>query len=249
VSLGLRAVAQLFRHGQSRPAAAAAAAPAGSVTARPETERDLLAFLASHGVGIIPGTVVHSAAEASAAARAVGAPAVLKIASADVAHKTDVGGVALHVSGDAAVESAYGEILRRVAAAKPDARLDGVIVSPMRTGGVEFFVGVLRDPQWGLHIAVGLGGVWVEALQDTSLRLLPVAENDVLEMLDELRGGALLDGYRGAPAVDRPAVARSVVTIGNAAIALGPKLVALEVNPLLASSHGLEALDALCIWE
>src|SRR3546814_8486520 len=101
-------------------------------------------------------------------------------------------------------------MMQRVKAAKPDAKLDGIIVSPMRGGGVELFVGTMRDPQWGAAIAVGLGGVFVEELKDTSLQLLPIAEHDALERLGELRGSALLDGFRGAPAVARATLARSL---------------------------------------
>jgi hypothetical protein len=114
--------------------------------------------------------------------------------------------------------------------------------------GVELFVGVLRDPLWGPAIAVGLGGIWVEALRDTAIRLLPVAPEEVLEMLAELRGARLLDGYRGSPPVDRRAVAEAVARIGDAALALGPDLTSLEVNPLLATATGAEALDALAVW-
>jgi hypothetical protein len=91
--------------------------------------------------------------------------------------------------------------------------------------------------------------VWVEALKDTSTRLLPLTEDDALEMLQELRGAALLDGFRGAPPVDRMALARAIVAIGNAALALGPTLVSLEVNPLLASADRVEALDGLAVWD
>jgi hypothetical protein len=140
-------------------------------------------------------------------------------------------------------------MLARVAEARPDARLDGAIVSPMRGKGTELFVGTMRDPQWGPAIAVGLGGVFVEVLKDTSLRLLPVTEEDALQMLDELRGRALLDGFRGAPAVDRRAAARAIVAIGDAALALGPDLLCLEVNPLLATQDRIEALDGLTVWE
>jgi hypothetical protein len=121
-------------------------------------------------------------------------------------------------------------------------------VSPMRDGGLELFIGTLRDPQWGPVITLGLGGVWVEALRDTSLRLLPITEADALTMLDELRGAALLDGYRGASPVSRGAIAKAVVQVGEAALTLGPDLVSLEINPLLAGPTGVEALDALVVW-
>ncbi|MCY1313186.1 ATP-grasp domain protein [compost metagenome] len=94
-----------------------------------------------------------------------------------------------------------------------------------------------------------MGGIWVEALQDTSLRLLPVTAGDVLEQLSELRASKLLDGFRGAPAVDRQALAEIIAKIGNAALALGPELVSLEINPLWSDGEKIEALDALAIWD
>ncbi len=194
-------------------------------------------------------TLAQDEAAAVAAARALGGPVVLKIASADIAHKSDIGGVLLNSAGDAAVADGFRRIIASVRAARPEAAIDGVLVAPMREGGVELFVGVLRDPVWGPAIAVGLGGVWVEVLRDTSLRVLPVRPEDVLEMLAELRGARLLDGYRGSAPVDRAALAEAIARIGDAALALGPGLAALEVNPLLATPAGAEALDALAIWE
>ncbi len=246
--LCLNALAHLFRQQRNRRIVPGAPTSPGVSTARPKSERAVLEHLARHGVQVIPGSIAPSAAAACEAARAFGGPVALKIASPDIPHKTDIGGVALDVSGDAAVRTNYENILARARTALPHANIEGVIVSPMRTGGIELFIGTLRDPQWGPAIAVGLGGVWVEALRDTSLRLLPISDSEALEMLGELRGSALLDGFRGAAAVDRIAVARALVAIGNAALALGSDLVALEVNPLLASADRVEALDALAIW-
>lgn len=212
-------------------------------------ERGVLDYLQSHGVPVIPGRIVQNAPEAVAEAQGFDAPAVLKISSRDIPHKTEVGGVALNLSGEAAITAAFEAMIAKVKAAKPDAELDGVIVSPMRSQGVELFVGTLKDPQWGPAIAVGLGGVFVEVLKDTALRLLPVSEGDVLEMLDELRGKALLDGFRGSTPVDRQAVAKAVKAIGDAALGLGSQAVSLEVNPLLADGSRIEALDGLIIWE
>jgi acetate---CoA ligase (ADP-forming) len=209
----------------------------------------VLNHLAAFGLNVIPGIVAGSADEAVVAARKIGGPVVLKIASPDILHKTEVGGVALKLVGEDAVRAAHDALRGRVAAARPDARIDGVIVSPMRMGGVELFVGTMRDPQYGAAIAVGLGGVFVEVLKDTSLRLLPVTEQDALEMLDELRGRAILDGFRGAPAVNRQAVAKAIVAIGNAALALAPNLVSLEVNPLLSWNDQVEALDGVTVWD
>jgi succinyl-CoA synthetase beta subunit len=241
-----RAFAWAERQERGVPAAPPAPAPA---TERPRGEFAALAYLASRGVPVVPMTLARNAAEAVAAARALGGPAALKVASPDIAHKSDVGGVLLGLEGEAAVAEGFDRIVSAARSAKPGAALDGVLVAPMRSGGgVELFVGVLRDPLWGPAVAVGLGGVWVEALRDTAIRLLPVSPDEVLEMFGELRGARLLDGFRGAPGIDRRAAAEAVARIGDAALALGPALAALEVNPLRATADGAEALDALASW-
>jgi acyl-CoA synthetase (NDP forming) len=229
-----------------RPAAAIEETEAAG--ARPESERATLDHLAGFGVKVIPARLVTSAAQAVAAAAATGGPVALKISSPDIAHKTECGGVRLGVTGDAAVQEAFEAIMRGVAQAAPAARLDGVLVAPMRRGGLELFVGTARDPVWGPVIALGLGGIFVEALADTACALLPVTRDEVVEMLNRLRGAKLLHGFRGAQPVDLAAVADAVVRIGEAALALGPGLAALEVNPLLADGAMVEALDALAIW-
>ncbi len=221
------------------PAAAPATAPAGRP---PLSERAALDFLAAHGLTVIPTELATDADHAVAAARRIGGRVVLKIASDDIRHKSDIGGVALNLEGDQAVAEAY----RRVRAAAPaGARVDGVLVAPMRSGGLELFVGCTSDAQWGPVIAVGLGGVWVEVLQDVALRPLPVLPEEARRMLTELRGAKLLAGARGVPAADLDAVASAVAAIGNAALALGPELDALEVNPLWVRGSQVEALDAL----
>jgi acyl-CoA synthetase (NDP forming) len=214
---------------------------------RPVTERATLEYLAAFGVPVIPAVLVHSQHEAAAAAT-VG-PVVLKIASPDIAHKSDIGGVRLNVVGEAAAAAAYEHIMTAVSRAKPDARIEGVLVSPMRAPGIELFAGVARDPQWGLVLAVALGGVWVEVLGDSALRLLPVTASDVEGMMRSLRGAALLDGYRGSEPVNIAAAAQAIARIGDAALALGADLSALEVNPLLAVGGTVEALDALAVWQ
>lgn len=220
-----------------------------SPAAQPRTERAVLDYLARNGVPVVPGPVVGSAAEAVKAADHMGYPVVLKVASPDIAHKTEAGGVKLNLQDAEAVAAAHDAILASAKAYRADARIDGVIVSPMRKGGIELFAGTMRDPQWGLVLAIGFGGVFVEVLKDVSQRLLPVTEADVLEMLDELRGSRMLDGFRGTPPIDRAAVAKAIVAIGEAAMALGPDLVSLEVNPLLVEGGRVEALDGLTIWD
>ena len=151
----------------------------------------------------------------------------------------------LNLHGDAAVGAAFRRI---IANAPAGARVDGVLVAPMRTGGIELFVGCTRDAQWGPVVAVGLGGVWVEVLQDVVLRPLPIDAAEVRRMLGGLRGARLLQGARGAQPADLNAVAAVIACIGDAAVALGPDLEALEVNPLWVRGTDVEALDALAVW-
>ena len=118
----------------------------------------------------------------------------------------------------------------------------------MRRGGLELIVGVVRDAHWGPTLAVGLGGVWVHVADDTSLRLLPVDESDVREMLDELRGRALLDGVRGLPAADLDRLVETIAAFARLAERLGPRLASIEINPLRVDGATVEALDAVVVW-
>ncbi len=233
-------------HGPARPLLLAAQ-PA-EVHDRLASERAVLDFLADAGVPVIPGQVVTTRADAEAFAASMAGPLVLKIASPDIAHKTEVGGVKLNVAQDD-VGAAFDAIVAAVAKARPHARIDGVIVSPMRTdGGLELLVGVTRDPTWGPTITVGFGGVLVEVLADVAIAPLPVDRTDVLSMLQRLRGAKLFKGFRGAPPANFDRLAEAIVSIGAAALRLGPDLASLEVNPLLVRGDHIEALDGLVIW-
>jgi len=204
-------------------------------------------LLASGGVPVVPARLAATRDAAVTAALHFGFPVVLKVASAGVTHKTDVGGVAIDLRGPDEVARAFTSITTSVRSALPQARVDGVLVSPMRRGGVELLVSVRRDLAWGPVLAVGLGGVWVEALKDTSLRLLPVGADQVEEALNELRGAALLRGRRNRPPVSLGRVAEVVVAIAAVAMSLGEALETLEVNPLWADGDDVEVLDALVV--
>ena len=128
------------------------------------------------------------------------------------------------------------------------AHVEGAIVAPMRSGGIELIVGVVDDEQWGPALAVGLGGVWVHVLDDTSLRLLPVDDRDVRDMLEELRGKALLDGVRGTPAADVDRLVATIAAFARLAGRLGPGLASIEINPLRVEGATVEALDAVVVW-
>lgn len=248
IELGVRALAHLQRWSECLLAEEVQPAAAATAGSRPVTEREVLDHLASFGVAIIPAVLAQDADQAAQAARDFAGPVVLKIASPDIAHKTEASGVRLNLQGDADVRQAFAEIVRSARAYDRSARIDGVIVAPMRSGGTELIVGVARDPQWGPAIVVGLGGVFTEALDDSQLRLLPVNATEVLGMLQELRGTRLLLGFRGAPPADLDGLASTIAAIGTAALALGPDLAALEVNPLRVQGSEIECLDGLAVY-
>ena len=210
------------------------------------SEHDARTLLSDAGIPVVPARLAGSAEEAVEAAADFGGPLSVKIVSADILHKSDIGGVQLDVPpGEEAVRAAY----QTVTAAAPDgARIVGVLVSPMRRGGTELLVGVVRDPQWGPVLAVAIGGLFVEVLRDSALAPLPVTQGQAGRLLDRLRGRAVLDGVRGAAPADRDALTAVIARIGDLALALGEDLESLEVNPLLADGARIEALDAVLTW-
>ncbi|GAA4663441.1 acetate--CoA ligase family protein [Gordonia humi] len=204
--------------------------------------------LAQAGVGVVPSDLVSSADEAIAAAAALGRPVAVKIASPDILHKSDIGGVVLDVEGAEAVADAFRRVIDAAAEHAPDAPIEGVLISPMRDASVELLVGVVRDRQWGLVLAVAIGGVFVEVLDDSALATVPVGVDRARGLLERLRGGALLTGVRGRAPADLDAVAVAIARIGDLAAALGDDLESLEVNPLRVDGAVIEALDAVITW-
>jgi acyl-CoA synthetase (NDP forming) len=249
VSDAVRAAGRLA--GVGRVAAAAEAVTPVAATALPEggaaTEVSAKAVLAAAGVPVVQERLVTSAAEAAAAAeQAVGAVA-MKIVSPDILHKTEVDGVALDVRGAAAAAAAYARIDEAARTACPDARIEGVVVAPMVTDGVETILGAFNDPTFGPVVMFGLGGVFVEVLQDVTYRLAPFGPETAREMVREVRGFAVLDGARGRPPVDLDALAAALSALSHFAAAHRDVLDGVEVNPFLARPRGLGgvAVDAL----
>ncbi len=185
-----------------------------------------------------------SAADAKGLAASIGWPVVLKIASPDIVHKTDVGGVALNVRSEEEVEAAFERIMQSVAATHPEARLDGVTVEEMCTGGQEIIIGLLDDAQFGPSIMFGLGGVFVELLEDVSFRVLPIRRQDAEEMISEIRGHRLLEGYRGLPAVSREMLVDLLMKAGEMGMDLSPRLESVDFNPIMVWGNEHRVLDA-----
>jgi acyl-CoA synthetase (NDP forming) len=210
------------------------------------TEHRAAALLAANGIPVVPAELAPDADAAVVAAKRFGYPVVLKAVADGLGHKSDIGGVRLGLSGPEDVRRAHREVCETLRAS--GASGISTLVQPQRGGGVELLVGVVRDPAWGLTMAIGLGGIWVEVLRDSALRLLPVDHDQVRQALGELRGAALLRGARGSTPADLDAVADVVVRIGRLAGGLGQRLESLEVNPLLVDGSRVEALDALVTW-
>ncbi len=205
-------------------------------------------LLAAYGIPLVPGGAAHSAVEAAEIARQVGFPVVLKIISPDILHKSDAGGIALNLRDEAAVEAAYREMMTRIGASHPQARLEGALIEAMIPNGVEVIVGMRRDPFFGPLMMFGLGGIYVELFGDVSFRVAPLGRRDALEMIHQTHAGRLLTGYRGQPNADLDAVVDVILRLGQLALDF-PQIEEMEVNPLLAlpEGQGVVALDARII--
>ena len=225
-----------------------AEAPADLNVGEPITEVAALRILSEAGIPVVRQDVVRSAAAATAAATAGGGAVVLKIVSADIAHKTEVGGVALNIMpADAA--AAYAELLAAVAQSAPDAKIDGVLVAPMITDGVETILGVFNDPAFGPVVVFGLGGVFVEVLRDVTYRLAPFDTDVAEQMIREIKGFALLDGARNLPRADIGALAEALSNLSYFAAAHRVVLDSIDINPFLVRpvGSGGMAADALIL--
>ncbi|HEX7354052.1 MAG TPA: acetate--CoA ligase family protein [Mycobacteriales bacterium] len=210
------------------------------------SEHRAAAFLAERGIPVVPQQLVEDADAAADAAERFGYPVVVKLAADDLLHKSDIGGVRLGLGTAAEVRQAYDDVV--AAGRSAGGTVLGALVQPQRSGGIELLVGVVTDPVWGHVLAVGLGGIWVEVLRDTALRVLPVTRDDVRTALTELRGAAVLHGARGTEPADLDAVADAITAITGLATDLGDRLESLEINPLLVTGARVEALDALITW-
>ena len=203
-------------------------------------------LLDNYGVPVVARRLADTVDEAVAAAEALGYPVALKVESSDIAHKSDVGGVRLGLADAGAVRRAWTTMLAEVARHAPAAGVVGALVTRMAAPGIEMSVGVQRDPQFGPALMVGLGGVWVEALGDVSLRLLPVDEPEAHAMLSELKAAPLLGAFRGAGPRDVKALVATMVALSRLALDHADRVVSVEVNPLLVheNGRGATAVDA-----
>ena len=202
-----------------------------------------------YGVPVPDEVIVTSKEEAAQFAKNHPGPLVMKVESADILHKSDVGGVKLNVCGPEAAEKAYEEIMESVTAKRPDAHINGILTVPMLDAGVEIIIGVNNDPQFGPMIMVGMGGVFVEVFKDVALYPAPLKEEEALEMLKSLKSFKLLNGYRGTEKCDIKALCQTIVAISNYAQANKDVLKELDINPLFVypEGKGVGVADALIV--
>jgi succinyl-CoA synthetase beta subunit len=214
---------------------------------RTTDERSARALLRDCGIPVAMDELAQSREEAVQIAQRICGKVVLKVASAEIAHKSEVGGVLLGLEGAAAVGDGFDRLLTHVRQLKPEAHIDGVLVSPLIEGGVEVLVGYSCDPVFGPLVAVGLGGIFVETLKDKSVELAPFGTDVALRMLQSLRGFDILLGVRGRPAVDLSALTEVIARVSAFAARHADVVESLEINPLIVQATGVMAVDALLV--
>jgi len=253
--LGYHAWRERYRAGGAAPLPAPTAEQARAVQRLKAADRATLSesqskqVIAAWGVPVSRDVSVRSADAALRAARRIGYPVAIKADSADIPHKTEAGVVRLGLRDARAVRAAYGEIMANAAAHAPDANVSGVLVQEMVSGGIEVIVGVTYDPQLGPMLLFGVGGVMVEVYRDVAHRRCPVSRSEAHDMISEVKGAALLRGFRGQPAADVDALADVLVRVSQLAVHLDGTLAELDINPLmvLPAGQGVKAVDALVV--
>jgi len=205
-------------------------------------------ILRACGIKTVRESLARNEEEAVQIASSLGYPVVLKIDSPGIPHKTEAGGVVLNLDTPDKVRTAYGKVIQAAKNYNPGARIEGVLVQEMLTGGIEVMAGISRDPAFGPVIMFGLGGIFVEALEDISLRVAPLNAEDAWEMIREIKGFRVLSGIRGNPPADQEAIVDVLLKLSQLALDF-PQIAELDINPLFVyeKGSGARAADALMI--
>jgi acetyl coenzyme A synthetase (ADP forming)-like protein len=210
------------------------------------SQTDAMGVLNAYGLPAIKTEFARTRQQAIDLAKKIGLPVAMKIVSPDVVHKTDIGAVKLDLNSEQDVGGAFDEIVKNVKVNAPNARIDGVLLQNYVTGGTETIIGIHRDPKFGPLLMFGLGGIYVEAYRDVSFRLAPIRELGAHNMIQQIRGGKILQGFRGQPPRDLEAIAECIERLSQLAMEL-EDVQELDVNPLLAFEKGCKAVDARVI--
>jgi acyl-CoA synthetase (NDP forming) len=200
-------------------------------------------LLSAQGIPVAPAQLARSPSAAVRLAKRLGLPVALKVVSRDIIHKSDVGGVRLHLTSFSQVSKAYGDILAAVRSRVPEAVIDGVSVQPMAKPGIEVVAGLTRDRTFGPVIMFGLGGIFVEVLNDVVFRVVPLRLRDARAMIREIRGFPILQGSRGTPSADLGALEGMLLALSNLA-EQHPEIHEIDLNPVFAYPTGVLAVDA-----
>ena len=207
------------------------------------TEIEAKSMLEAAGVPVSPARLAKTKEEAAKVAAELGFPVVLKIVSPQITHKSDVGGVALGLTSADEVTAAFDRITASAKQHVKNATIEGVAVQRMEPQGVEVIVGITKDPQFGPVMMFGLGGVLVEVLKDVAFRVVPIEDRDARQMIEEIKGYPLLQGYRGQDPVDMEKL-RALLLKVSSFIEAHPEIAELDLNPVFAYKDGAIAVDA-----
>lgn len=247
-SRAVAAIAAMGRLGEAfaRPPASTPALPVKvDLPAAAVNEAEAKALLNEAGIPVASERIASSASDAIGAACDIGFPVVMKIVSPDIPHKTEIGGVVTGIRNEAGADAAFQTLMERAATARPDARIDGVLVARQIEGGTECIMGIQHDPVFGPVAMFGLGGIHVEVLKDIVLRRCPFGEAEAMDMIRSIRGFPLLDGVRGQQGVRLQDLAAMLARLSQLATALGPGLQSIDINPVIATPDGAWAVDAV----
>ena len=212
------------------------------------TEVEAKELLRKAGMPVIDTRLARTGREAVSLAREMGFPVAMKIISPDIVHKTDAGGVKLGLANAAQVEKAHHDIMSSVRQKAPQAQIEGVSVQKMARPGTELIIGMNKDEQFGPVIMFGLGGIFVEILKDVSFRLVPLTPGDAAEMVAEIKGFRLLQGFRGQEPVNISLLEDLIVKISEF-IDKNPQIKELDLNPVFGYRDSLAIVDARIILE
>ncbi len=212
------------------------------------TEIEAKELLKQAGVNVVDTKLATSREEAISISQQLGFPVALKIASADVVHKSDAGGVKLGLKTATQAGKAYDDIMKAIKKQYPEAKIEGVSVQKMARPGVEVIIGMSKDAQFGPVLMFGLGGILVEILKDVSFRIVPLVRRDAREMVREIKGYPLLEGYRGQEPVDVANLEELILKVSDF-VEQHPEVAELDLNPVIAYSDGAVAVDARVILE
>jgi len=210
------------------------------------TEIEAKELLKQAQISVVETKLAISKEEAISISQQVGFPVVLKIASSDVVHKSDAGGVKLGLETAQQVDEAYDDIIKAIKKQYPEAKIQGVSVQKMARPGVEVIIGMSKDAQFGPVLMFGLGGILVEILKDVSFRIVPLVPRDAREMIREIKGYPLLEGYRGQEPVDVAKLEELMLKV-SAFVEQHPDVDEIDLNPIFAYSDGAVAVDARVI--